>query len=168
MPYVAAILIALLIVSPGIAGAHAKDQRTGPGDFQNVTAFRAHKMIEKGDVFILDVRTPNEYKYSHIEGAKLIPLRNVPAHDPVQLSDDKLLPKRMKELPKDKHKVIVVYCYSGKRGFDAGKMIADAGYKRVYNINDEKAGIAGLPAWVKAGYPVVIDYDKWASIYPHT
>jgi rhodanese-related sulfurtransferase len=42
-------------------------------------------------VFILDVRTPAEYNYTHIEGAKLIPLRNVPSHDPVNLPDEDLL-----------------------------------------------------------------------------
>ena len=46
-------------------------------------------------------------------------------------------------------------------------MIADAGYKRVYNIKDDKTDQAGLPAWVNAGYSVVIDSAKWAANYPH-
>ena len=103
----------------------------------------------------------------HIAGAKLIPLKNVPVHDPVNLSDGKLLPNRMKELPKNKNTKIVVYCYTGKRGGIASQMIADAGYKRVYNIKDDKTDQAGLPAWVNAGYPVVIDSAKWAANYPH-
>jgi len=40
-------------------------------------------------------------------------------------------------------------------------MIVDAGYKRVYNIQD------GLTAWVNAEYPVVIDSEKWLTNYPH-
>ena len=147
----AAILIAFLIIAPGIAGADSKIQCTFPGVYQNFTACDANKILEKKDVFLLDVRTPAEYNYSHIEGAKLIPLKNVPAHDPVTLSDDKLLPNRMKELPKNKNTKIVVYCYTGKRGGIASQMIADAGYKRVYNIQ------GGITAWVNAGYPVVID-----------
>jgi rhodanese-related sulfurtransferase len=39
----------------------------------------------------LDVRTPAEYNYTHIEGAKLIPFKNVPSHDPVNLPDEDLL-----------------------------------------------------------------------------
>ena len=112
-------------------------------------------------MFLLDVRTPNEYNYSHIEGAKLIPLRNVPVHDPVNLSDDQLLKNRMCELPKNKYANIVSYCYTGKRGGEASQMIADAGYKRVYNIQ------GGLSGWVNATYPVVMDPTKWGAGYPH-
>lgn len=156
----AAILIALLIITPGIAGAAPKIGCTVPG-YENVTACQAKSILEDKDVFLLDVRTPAEFNYSHIEGATLIPLKNVPAHDPVNLSDDQLLPYRMKELPKDKNTKIVVYCYTGKRGGIASQMIADAGYKRVYNIQ------GGFTAWVNAGYPIVIDPVKWLANYPH-
>jgi rhodanese-related sulfurtransferase len=157
----AAILIALLIIAPGIAGAAPKIC-PARGVYQNVTASNATIILEKNDVFILDVRTPNEYNYSHIKGAKLIPLRNVTAHDPVNVSEDQLLKNRMNELPKNKYKIIVVYCYSGKRGGEASDMIAKAGYKRVYNV------IGGLPALVKEEYPVVMDSAKWGANYPHT
>lgn len=65
--------------------------------YQNITVSDAKMMLENAstsgeNIFLLDVRTPAEYNYSHIEGAKLIPLKNVPLHDPVNLSDDKLLP----------------------------------------------------------------------------
>lgn len=157
----AAIFIAFLIIAPGIAGAAPKIGCTVPDTYQNVTACQAKNILENKGVFLLDVRTPAEYNYSHIEGATLIPLKNVPAHDPVNLSDDKLLPNRMKELPKDKNTKIVVYCYSGKRGGIASQMIADASYKRVYNIQ------GGLTAWVNEGYPVVIDSAKWSANYPN-
>lgn len=156
----AAILIAVLIIAPGIAGAAPKFCPVN-AVYQNVTATDAYKILEKKDTFLLDVRTPNEYNYSHIKGAKLIPLRNVPAHDPVNLTEDKLLPNRLNELPKNKYGSIVVYCYTGKRGGEASQLIANAGYKRVYNIQ------GGLPTWVNAGCPVIIDPAKWGASYPH-
>jgi rhodanese-related sulfurtransferase len=164
-----AILFAFVIFAPGIAGADNRVQCTFPGVYHNVTAFDAHKILEQKDVFLLDVRTPAEYNYSHIAGAKLIPFKNVPVHDPVNLSDDKLLPSRMKELPKNKNTKIVVYCYTGKRGGIASQMIADAGYKRVYNIQDGPQDNIqdGLPAWVNAGYPVIMDSKIWGDNYPH-
>jgi rhodanese-related sulfurtransferase len=160
LPFLATILIALLIIAPGIAGAAPKYCPVSVG-YQNVTASNASIILEKGYVFVLDVRTPNEYSYSHIAGAKLIPLKNVPAHDPISLPDSQLLPNRMKELPKNKYTKILVYCYTGKRGGIASQMIADAGYKRVYNIQD------GITTWVNAGYPVVMDPVKWGTGYPH-
>lgn len=84
----------------------------------------------------------------------------MPLHDPVNLSDDQLLPNRMKDLPEDKHTKIVVYCLSGKRGATASQMIADAGYRNVYNMQD------GIAAWVNASYPVVFEPNSWANNYP--
>jgi rhodanese-related sulfurtransferase len=163
----AAILIALLIIAPSIAGAAPKTGCTASG-YENITACQAKQILKDKNVFLLDVRTPTEYNYSHIEGAILIPLRNVPAHDPVNLSDDQLLPNRMKELPRNKQTKIVVYCYTGKRGGIASQMIADAGYKRVYNIQQGNVpGQGGLTEWVNAGYPVVIDSANWSANYPH-
>ena len=96
LPYFAAILVVFLIIAPGIAGAHSKDQCTNPDGYQNVTAIKAHKMLEKEDVFILDVRIPIEYNYGHIEGAKLIPLRDAPKIDLGTLPKDKLLDESVK------------------------------------------------------------------------
>jgi len=155
----AAILIALLIVAPGIAGAAPKIGCTAPG-YENVTVCQAKDILENKHVFLLDVRTPAEFNYSHIEGATLIPLKNVPKHDSVSLPDDQLLPARLKELPENKNTKIVVYCLSGGRSATASQMIADAGYKNVYNVQ------GGLKAWVNAGYPVVIDPVKWFASYP--
>jgi rhodanese-related sulfurtransferase len=157
----AAILIALLIIAPSIAGAAPKTGCNVP-DYKNITACQAKDILENKNVFLLDVRTPAEYNYSHIEGATLIPLKNVPAHDPVNLPDDQLLPNRLKELPGNKNTKIVVYCLSGGRSAVASQMIADAGYKNVYNVQ------GGLKAWVNAGYPVVVVIDSatWSANYP--
>jgi rhodanese-related sulfurtransferase len=160
LPYCAAFLLAFLIIAPSMVAACVSEDK-----YQNITVNDAKMMLENASVsgenmFLLDVRTPAEYNYSHIEGAKLIPLKNVPVHDPVNLSDDQLLPNRMKDLPEDKYTKIVVYCRSGKRGAIASQMIADAGYKRVYNMQD------GITAWVNASYPVVVDSNSWANNYP--
>lgn len=134
--------------------------------YQNITVNDTKMMLQNvsvsgKNVFLLDVRTPAEYNYSHIEGAKLIPLRNAPLHDPVNLSDEQLLPNRIKELPEDKNTTIVVYCSSGRRGANASQIIADAGYKEVYNMQD------GIGAWVNASYPVVVDPNTWLINYPN-
>jgi rhodanese-related sulfurtransferase len=157
--YFTTVLIAILIIAPGIAGAAPKVNAVH-GVYHNVNANQAAKILENKGVFLLDVRTPAEYKYSHIAGAKLIPFKNVPSFDSVNLPDSKLLPKRMNELPKNKNTIILVYCYSGHRSEPASQMIADAGYKNVYNLKN------GLPTWVTAGYPVVMNPATWSAHYP--
>lgn len=116
----------------------------GPAGIRNVTVEEAKKMVEKGDVFILDVRTPSEFNSSHIEGATLIPVTNSGGSN---LNPDQLLESRINEVPKDKE--ILVYCRSGHRSTSASKILVNAGYSQVYNME------GGINAWTGAGYPVV-------------
>jgi rhodanese-related sulfurtransferase len=115
--------------------------------FENISVQEAKEMVEKGNVFILDVRTPDEFSSSHIKGATLIPVSNASGSN---LSSDRLLEARLDEIPKKK---ILVYCKSGRRSVSASTMLVDAGYSEVYNM----AG--GINAWIDAGYPVVSSED---------
>jgi rhodanese-related sulfurtransferase len=81
--------------------------------------------------FLVDVRQPEEYQDGHIQGAKLIPLGQ--------------LPQRVKELPKN-HEIICV-CRSGSRSNSAARQLISAGY-RASNL---KGGMIG---WKRAGYSV--------------
>ena len=168
LPYFAAILIVLPMLSLIVVGAENNNQDNS-FEYRNVSVNEAYKMVisnafvPSDKVFILDVRTPAEYNYTHIEGANLIPLRNVPSHDPVNLFDEELLTwhiKNNKDLPKNKYTEILVYCLSGKRSAIASKMLIDSGYKRVDNTQ------GGITGWVNAGYPVVVNPNFWAVNYP--
>ncbi|WP_440945790.1 rhodanese-like domain-containing protein [Methanosarcina sp. T3] len=115
-----------------------------PAGFETVSVDEAREMIEKGEVFVLDVRTPAEFKESHIEGATLIPVTNSGGSN---LSSDQLLEARINEVPKDKK--ILVYCRTGHRSTSASNILVAAGYSDVYNMQ------GGITAWTGAGYPVV-------------
>lgn len=151
MLFFAAILLAFLIISPGMAAA-------SKCTYTNVTACDARQMIEEEDIFILDVCTPSGYDDGQIEGAVLIPLRNLKS-DPDALSPDELLPARMKELPCNRNTKILVYCKVGKRGAEASSLLVDAGYKEVSNLE------GGLTKWVQEGYPIVATYDSWKNVW---
>ncbi len=168
LPYFAAILILLPMFSLIVVGAENNDQDNSL-EYQNVTVTEAYNMVtstalvSSDEVFILDVRTPAEYNYTHIKGANLIPLKNVPLHDPVNLSDDGLLAwhiKNNKDLPKNKDAKILVYCFSGNRSSVASQMLVQSGYKRVYNMQ------SGIIEWVNARYPIVVDPIFWIINYP--
>lgn len=126
----------------------SEQRKESPSGFENVSVQEAKKMVEKGDVFILDVRTPDEFNSSHIKGATLIPISNAFGSN---LSSDNLLKARIDEVPKKK---ILVYCRTGRRSDTASTMLVNAGYLQVYNM----AG--GITAWRDAGYPVVSSEDK--------
>lgn len=137
------VLFAFAIIAP----CDAKSVTTSAG-YKTVSASDAKKMIEKGDAFILDVRTPAEFKAAHIKGATLIPLKNVPLNDPVKLSSKKLLPARIKEVPK-KGKLVIVCCFNGGRSLYASKLLAANGYTNVIYMK------GGIISWIDAKIPVV-------------
>ena len=120
------------------------EQRKGDSSgFENISVQEAKGMVEKDNVFILDVRTLDEFNSSHIKGATLIPVSNTSGSN---LSSERLLEARIDEVPRKK---VLVYCKSGRRSVSASTMLVDAGYSEVYNM----AG--GINAWIDAGYPVV-------------
>lgn len=101
-------------------------------------------MLEEGEVFVLDVRTPGEFYLEHLKGANLIPVTNAFGSN---LSSDRLLEARISEVPQDKK--ILVYCRTGQRGSAASKLLVNSGHLNVYNM------LGGINAWTEAGYPVV-------------
>ncbi len=118
--------------------------RPSSGGFTNVSVEEAKELLDEEDVFLLDVRTPPEFNSFHIEGATLIPVTNSSGSS---LSSDKLLEARVDEVPENKK--ILVYCRSGHRSISASKILVNAGYSQVYNME------GGINAWTGAGYPVV-------------
>lgn len=82
------------------------------------------RAVENGGL-ILDVREEAEFAFGHIEGAKSIPLGELEA--------------RMKELDMDQE--LYVICRTGKRSDFAAQKLANAGFKKVYNV------LPGMTAW---------------------
>lgn len=75
--------------------------------------------LDRGDDFdIVDVRNPEEWEICHIEGAKLIPLNELPA--------------RVHEL--DSARDIVVHCKSGARSARAVAFLRQAGFRKTKNV----------------------------------
>lgn len=141
-------LIFLLLAALLIFLEQRKENTSG---LENVSVQEAKKMIEKGEVFVLDVRTPDEFNSSHIKEATLISVSNAFGST---LSSDSLLKARIDEVPKKK---ILVYCKTGRRSDTASIMLVNAGYSQVYNM------VGGITAWIDAGYPVVSSEDTEAE-----
>ena len=95
---------------------------------ENVTADEARQFMDSGDAEryqLLDVRQPGEYEKSHLPGAVLIPLGE--------------LPQRHEELSKEKP--VIVYCRSGVRSKSGCQILNMAGYSHVFNMR------GGILAW---------------------
>lgn len=82
---------------------------------------------------LLDVREPWEFERAKIEGAQLVPMREVPA--------------RVSEI--DQSKPVVAICHHGGRSMQVAVFLEKAGYKNVHNL----AG--GVDAWSRTVDPAV-------------
>ena len=85
-------------------------------------------------LLLLDVREPHEWEIAHIEGARLIPLSE--------------LPERLGEL--DGHAEIVTHCHHGTRSIRALEILKAAGFAKVRSL---KGGIDAWSATVDPSIP---------------
>ncbi len=101
--------------------------------YRNITAREANLLLAKNkSIFLLDVRTPDEYRQARLPGSVLIPINEVE--------------RRIGEIPRNKP--IVVYCAVGSRSMPVAGFLAGKGYREVYNMSD------GIVGWYRSGYPV--------------
>ncbi len=133
MKRICLVVFAGIVLIAALSGCISTTKSPGKAQYVDITAQQAKEMIDRGEVFILDVRTQEEYGSGHIKGSTLIPVLE--------------LGKRLNEIPRDKK--ILVYCKSGHRSLQASDILVSNGFAEVYNMDD---GIAG---WVKARYEVV-------------
>ena len=94
----------------------------------SVTVQELKAKQDRGDKFVLlDVREPYEWDICRIPGAKLIPLGN--------------LPSRMSEL--DSADEILLQCKSGARSARALRLLQEAGFSKLANVE------GGITAWAE-------------------
>lgn len=85
----------------------------------NITPEEAQKLIGQEDVYLIDVRTPEEYSEGHIPGAMNIPL-------------DKL--ESIQMIVPYADKTMIVYCRSGSRSAEAANQLEAYGYLKIYDL----------------------------------
>lgn len=96
----------------------------------------AHRLKAAPDAVLLDVRTPAEFENGRIPNA-----RNVDISDPGFLETISAL---------DRNRTYLVYCRSGNRSTTACRVMAQLGFRRVYNLAN------GIIDWDGA-----IEYHDW-------
>jgi rhodanese-related sulfurtransferase len=122
-------IVALIASALLIAGCSSSSSATD----LSVTEFSS-KIAESG-VVTLDVRTPGEFTEGYIEGARLIDFQSGNFENEIATLD--------------KNATYAVYCRSGNRSGQAVKVMKDAGFSNVFNMN------GGVIEWANAGLPLV-------------
>jgi len=102
-------------------------------DYTDISVSDAYYMTQNiNGLFILDVRTTEEYSVGHIENSYLLQYIDIES--------------RQDELPDNKSQPILVYCRSGRRSAIASDILVDLNFTSVYNMLD------GFLAWLDANY----------------
>jgi rhodanese-related sulfurtransferase len=121
-----------------ITGADTGNQDQEP-QIYDVTVDKAYDLIQENaenpDFVIIDVRTVEEYDSGYIEGA--INIDHYSKDFTAQLD---IL---------DKDKTYLVYCRIGRRSAGARDIMAELGFREVYNMS------GGIVEWEAKGLPLV-------------
>jgi adenylyltransferase/sulfurtransferase len=101
-----------------------------------VSATDLKSLLDRGEVTLIDVREPSEYRICQIPGAALIPLGE--------------LPRRVAEI--DQSRPVVVHCKSGARSAQAVAWLRRQGFTDVRNMR------GGILAWINEVDPSLPKY----------
>jgi sulfur-carrier protein adenylyltransferase/sulfurtransferase len=123
-----------LIDYEAFCGIGAEPDYAGPEI--NVEELQREREAKGDELVLIDVREPHEWEIAHIEGARLIPLGQ--------------LPERLGEL--DGHTEIVTQCHHGARSMKALQILKGAGFGKVRSL----AG--GIDAWAERIEPGMARY----------
>jgi adenylyltransferase/sulfurtransferase len=127
-----------LIDYEAFCGAVSEDaQQAAAGS--TITARELKDMQDRGDdIFLVDVREPNEYEIVSIPGATLIP------------KGEFLSGAALEQLPQDKR--IVLHCKSGARSAECLAIAKNAGFSDAVHVG------GGVLAWIKQIDPSLPEY----------
>ena len=110
-----------------------KTEEVGDAIFETSTPDEVHAAMQAGEIVLIDVRTPQEYMFEHIEGALLMPMAFFKAD----------------ALPGQSDKRIVFHCGSGARSEKVSRAAIEAGLARVAHME------GGFGAWKGARKPYI-------------
>lgn len=100
---------------------------------REITSREAKALLDKNkNVYLLDVRTAQEYKQAKLSGSVLIPIDE--------------FERRVNEVPRNRP--VLVYCAVGSRSKPVANYLARRGIKEVYNMTD------GIVGWYRSGFPI--------------
>lgn len=99
---------------------------------RDISSIEAKNLLANNKLFLLDVRTPQEFSQARLSGAVLIPIGE--------------FQRRINEVPKNK--TILVYCAVGSRSKPVADYLTQRGYKEVYHMAD------GIVGWYRNGFPI--------------
>ena len=115
----------------------------GAGAAEILSAQQAHKMAEAGEVLLVDIRTPQEWRETKI-GASAVP---------ISMHNAGFLKNLQQAVGNDKSKPVALICATGGRSRWLQKELARRGYSSIYDVAEGMLSSPAGPGWLRAGLP---------------
>jgi adenylyltransferase/sulfurtransferase len=120
----------------GVRGQEAPAPAGSENQWETTVEELKRRLDHHEDLFILDVRNPEEYQICHIPCSTLLPLPQ--------------LAQRFREL--DPERELIVHCKSGMRSLKATQFLREQGFRNVKNLK------GGILAWADKIDPAMPKY----------
>jgi len=108
-------------------------EKIGNGTLDTWTPQEVAAAYDKGEIVLIDVRTPAEYMFEHVDGAMLAPMSFIKA----------------KNIPDNDKRPVVFYCGSGMRSKRIATMCLEAGFQNIAHME------GGFGAWKANNLPYI-------------
>lgn len=140
------VLVACIAAAGMFVAARAYSQRSSDaGGSRLITASEAHAMSQSGEVVLIDIRTPEEWRETGIPiGAHAINM-----YDPPKVFSERLL----KAVGGDRSRRIALICRTGNRSGSLLPHLVRDGFTNIVDVSEGMAGSRNGPGWLKRGLP---------------
>ena len=126
-------LVALFLAS-GVMLFWPEIMKLSGGGGQEIGTLEATRLMNQGNLLVLDVRDEKDFAAGHLPKARHIPLKD--------------LAGRLGEIGKFKDKPVIVTCRGGARAGMAARFLRRSGFNNVFQL---KGGVA---SWQQASLPL--------------
>jgi rhodanese-related sulfurtransferase len=114
----------------------------------DLSAPEAAAQAQSGKMFLIDIRTPPEWKETGVaKGARLLNMQH-PQGAPGFTN------ALLEKVNGDRNAPIALICRTGNRTTQVQRYLQSVGFTQVYNVKEGMAGSAAGPGWLKRGLPV--------------
>ena len=115
---------------------------------EKISVQDAFAMAEAGDVTLVDIRTPREWKQTGVASLA----------ETINVYDEAFLGDLMTLLEGDPTKPVAFICAVGGRSGQLSSILTERGFTQVFDVTEGMKGSGAGPGWIKAGLPIV-DYN---------
>ncbi len=112
-------LVILILIISLISGCQSKNNNLKNDQIRKIDQSTVYASINDSNIYIIDVREPDEYSQSHIENAYNVPYTSITDISKLNINLDSK---------------IIVYCQSGNRSRMAANRLIEMGYTNVYDM----------------------------------